>query len=216
MGVFWRYFVETLRWPLLLVGGPLAVLVKGAAGSLDQARQDILWLREQFSPETCDEQHVEEHGRSRGIRRHPLEGFERFRARVISAYAWSLLGGKQSGLRKILASYGFIDATVYSLRIEDPQRWAEFRCHLASEVTVGSQDYDLWLWVLNDQKRASAKLAGIEVSLTARGSQATVAAAVIGETIEVYPWSPTDLELAWPVYLRAACQTCDYLTVNPF
>lgn len=215
MGVFWKYFTQSLRWPLLLVGGPLAVLARGAAGSLDQARRDILWLREQFNPQTCDEQFVEEHGRSRGLRRHPIEDAERFRARVLNAYAWSLLGGKQAGLRTILASYGFIDATVQSLRAEDPQRWAEFRCHLASEVTVGSQDYDLWLWVLNDQKRASAKLAGIEVSIMAQGRQGTSATALLGETIEVYPWTPTDLELASPVYLRAACQTCEYLTVNP-
>ncbi len=215
MGLFWRYFTQTLRWPLLLVGGPLAVLVRGAAESLDQARQDMLWLREQFNPETCAPEFVEEHGRSRGLRRHPIEDAERFRSRVVNAYAWSLLGGKQAGLPKILAHYGFITATVHNLRSEAPERWTEFRCLLESKARLDEPAYALFEWVLNDQKRASAKLAGIEVSITAQGPQSTAATALLGETVEVYPRSPTDLALTSPLFLRAACQTCEYLTVNP-
>jgi len=215
MGAFWRYFSETLRWPLLLVGGPLAVLVKGAAGSLDQARQDILWLREQFNPETCDEQYVEEHGRSRGIRRHPLEGFGRFRSRVVSAYAWSLLGGKQAGLPKILAHYGFITASIHSLRGEDPERWAEFRCLLESEVRVDEPAYALFEWVLNDQKRASAKLAGLKISAGANGPVIVAAASMTGEEITVYPWTAGEVEMSSSLRMVAATHCVETLTVYP-
>lgn len=165
MGIFWRYFKENLAWPLTRIPGGLAALAEGAAGALDQVRQDILWLRLQFNPSTCETQYLEHYARARGIRRHRLESLDLFRVRVVSAYAWQLMGGKVSGLRKILDYYGYVVAGIVNLRTEDPARWAEFRVALEPPAEgFRADDYELLAWAINDQKPARSKLASIRLN----------------------------------------------------
>lgn len=168
MGIFWRYFKEALAWPLIRIPGALAVVVEGAAGSLDQVREDILWLRRQFNPVTCEEQYLEHYARARGIRRHRLESPDQFRARVVNAYTWQLQGGRTAGLLHILAHYGYVVAGIVSLRNEDPARWAEFRVVTDPPATgFLAEDYELLSWVINEQKPARSKLASIRINRTA-------------------------------------------------
>ena len=165
MGVFWRYFKEALAWPLIRIPGTLAAVVEGAAGALDQVREDILWLRQQFNPATCEEQYLEHYARARGIRRHRLESPGTFRARVVNAYAWQLQGGRVAGLIAILSHYGYAVVRVVNLRNEDATRWAEFRV-ITDTPAAGflAEDYELLSWVINEQKPARSKLASIRIN----------------------------------------------------
>lgn len=106
MSLFFDYFRKTLRWPLIWENGYLSMLAQGAALALDQARQDILTCREQAMPETCDADHLDRIGQSRGVRQWPYEPDDFFRSRVQLAYAFFKMGGKRSGLETIIKQAG--------------------------------------------------------------------------------------------------------------
>ena len=93
MGIFWDYFRKTLRFPLIWRPGPLAQLAKGGAEALDDTRGHIAWLRDQFTPETCDTTHLEHFARARGLRRWPSETDDFWKRRVVLAYEFYRRGG---------------------------------------------------------------------------------------------------------------------------
>ena len=58
MGLFWTYFRETLRFPLIWAAGPLSAIAEGGAAAMDAAHTVIPWLREQALPSLCEDQFV--------------------------------------------------------------------------------------------------------------------------------------------------------------
>ena len=163
---FWRYFKEVLRWPLIHTPGPLSALVQGQAHSLDGARDDIVYFREQWFPEQCEEVLIPGFGASRGLVRHPRENAAQFRQRVVNAYAWHMLGGKVEGLPQILKFYGFETLKIESLRDFQPSRWAEFQIGLKVPASQAEQesllkDLDALVWLVNEYKPARSVLARI-------------------------------------------------------
>jgi hypothetical protein len=165
MSLFFNYFKTKLNWLFIQTSGPLSAIVQGGAVVLDNTRDSILWLRRQFSPETCEEIYLASHGNARGIFQRPGESMEQFRVRVSKAYAWQLLGGKKTGLPRILAHYGYNDASLVDLKQEDPERWAEFRVELPlpNDVTITGDDIGNIDDVVNDQKPARSKLAALRI-----------------------------------------------------
>lgn len=163
MSEFWKYFKDTLRWPLIHKPGPLAALLKGKAHALDETRDDILHFRRQWFPEHCEEGLVSAFGNSRRIIRHPRESAAQFRQRVVKAYAWHLLGGKVEGLPQILEFYGLEAPEIINLRRILPSKWATFQ--LAFKTTQNSQEQaellanlDLIIWLVNEYKPARSLL----------------------------------------------------------
>lgn len=160
--IFWLYFRDVLRWPLLFRRGPLSALVEGMARVFDDVREDILWLRDQLNPATCEIGYVEGLAVGRGIERHPLESDEQFRRRSVAAYAWHRQAGKVQGMPRLLAHFGFDGAVVENMRLEDPARWAEFKVRLTpGQVTDDS--LSLLGWAINEHKPARSKLAAVVV-----------------------------------------------------
>ncbi len=165
MAFFWKYFRETLKFPLISKDGPLAQLAQGGAEVLDDVREVIIWLRDQFNPETCDADMLDGFAASRGITRHGMESVDVFRDRVAAAYAWHLLGGSVGGLETILAHYGFPDADIVNLRDEDESRWAEFRVEFNDPgLSYGDDGLELLGWVINDQKPARSMLSEVRIN----------------------------------------------------
>lgn len=105
MSLFRDYFKNGLRWPLLAFGGALDALTSGAAGTLDTARDAVLWLREQFLPELCVENYVEAHARSRAVRKWCVLPVE-LREAAVRAYLFYKMGGRRSGLENVLQFFG--------------------------------------------------------------------------------------------------------------
>ena len=166
MSIFWKYFRDTLAWPLIRVPGSLAALGEGIAKNLDTARTDILWLRNQFNPLTCEVEYLEYHGSSRGIYRFGLETDEQFRARVVQAYIFQVKGSRVLGMPEIFQLFGYNIIEVKSLRDEDPERWAEFRILIDPPASGYSfADYNLIAYMANDLKPARSKLASIGIKL---------------------------------------------------
>ncbi len=163
MGGMWRYFRDILHWGPIQKPGPLQALTQGTARSMDQTREDMLYLRDQWFPARCEESMVAEHGESRGIiryvGRHASETPEQYRARVVHAYAWHMLGGKVEGVPQILKLYGFDVAAIENMRQFNPSRWAEFQLGLKAPATQAEQQAILdnlheLIWLVNEYKPA--------------------------------------------------------------
>ncbi len=163
MGGMWRYFLDVLGWGPIQKPGPLQALTHGTARSMDQTREDMLYLRDQWFPARCEESMVAEHGESRGIirhvGRHATETPEQYRARVVHAYAWHMLGGKVQGLPQILRFYGFDVEAIENMRQFSPTRWAEFMVRLRTPDTYADQEAQLTslktlIWLVNEYKPA--------------------------------------------------------------
>jgi hypothetical protein len=155
---FWTYFHDRLRFGLIDKPGPLQALAKGLALRLDTVRDDAVFLRAQMFPQLCEPELLPAYGMSRGITRHHTETPEQFRSRVLNAYAWHLLGGKQEGLPEILQFYGFSVERIDNLRRYHTSRWAEFQVGLAAGGDV-LETLDTLVWLINEYKPARSVLA---------------------------------------------------------
>lgn len=165
MSIFGNYFRQTLRWMLIDRPGPIAALALGAAKVLDNVREPIFWLRNQFLPRSCDETRILDHAQARGIRKWPGETAEQYRGRVVTAWAWHRLGGLHAGLPKILEYRGYPGTEMINLGKENYDRWAEFEVELSPppEGYTIPELYEIRV-VANDQKPARSKCAALRIS----------------------------------------------------
>lgn len=200
MGVFKDYFFKTLRWPLSHHPGALAVIVEGLAKSMDQVRGDIIHLRNQFNPWTCEPDMIAKHAASRGIRQHASESDEQFRARCVRAYAWQRLGGGQLGMPQILAHFGYSDTSMINVREEDPQRWAEFKPRVPVKSGMEAEDFRTIGWVAVETKPARSRVAGIRAASTVAGSVNAGGITFSSIRIRLTPERTTNIQLTGSVY----------------
>jgi len=244
VGVMWSYFHDTLRWPLIrLKQGALTMLAEGGAGALDDVREAILWLRRQFLPATSEADYLTNYAASRSIVRHPSETDAQFKTRVVRAWYWHYLGGKQAGMPKMLALYGYTGANIINWRQYDADRWAEFWCKLLppADQTFAAADYELLLWLLNEYKPARSKLVKLSIAVTESTSLGVGILAVQGDRQTLMarfePQPASGSIIAWagvvagdrqtvpvvdlvltpgrpPVYAAALVATCERLTVR--
>lgn len=154
---FWQYFHDRLNWSGIFLPGPLSALAKGLALYMDDLREDILWLRKQWTPITSEEDMIVGYGESRGIPRMRLDTDELYRQRVINAYIWHKLGGKIRGVERIYAENGFL-AQIFNA--SDPKTlWAHFRVRIDVNDTAFGPDASELAWFLaNEYKPARSKI----------------------------------------------------------
>lgn len=191
MSLFWRYFTDTLRWRWIQTAGPLAALVKGGARVMDDVREDVLWLRRQAFPDTCEDQFLAIHGDARGVCQRENETIELYRTRVIKAYAWQLLGGKNLGLPRVLEYYGYPDTRIHNMRDDDLDRWAEFKVKFPkTDIKVLEEtDFPAIFDTVEDQKPARSKLAALSFEREKQGGLTYACAVRHSKKITVYPFS---------------------------
>jgi hypothetical protein len=130
---------------------------------MDTVREDAVFLRAQWFAQLCEPELVPAFGVSRGLARHHTESPEQFRQRVINAYAWHMLGGKQEGLPEILRFYGYSVAEIENLRKYQPSRWAEFQVGLINPAALADQNailagLETLIWLINEYKPARSVL----------------------------------------------------------
>lgn len=159
---FWRYFHDRLNWLAIFRPGPVSALAKGLALYMDGVREDILWLRRQWSPATADDALIAAYGASRGIIRQRFDTDQTYRRRVVQAFAWHRLGGKWRGLESIYAQNDF---SAQVLPSDDPALWAHFRVELdVNAVDFPPDAAELSWWLANEYKPARSKLEGIRTT----------------------------------------------------
>jgi len=217
--IFWNYFKKTLQFILIQKAGPLAQMTKGGALALDKAREDDLWLRDQFMPGRCDDEFLANFAKSRGIVRAPQEPEEYYQNRIRMAYIWYILGGRDDGMEQAMMNYfGFTEADVINLRNEDPERWAEFRVKLNGVVGDILDRLDQVEWAVNEVKPARSKLAELELWLTFAMPTAGVAIGMLsGPVTLIYPYIAGEIEFypAGP-YVGPACLSGQDTTIYPY
>lgn len=154
---FWQYFHDRLLWQWIFKPGPLSALVKGLALYMDNVREDILWLRKQWTPLTSEEDMIVGYGESRGVPRMRLDTDELYRQRVINAYIWHMLGGKVRGVERIYAENGFL---AQILNASDPKTlWAHFRVRIdVNDTEFGPDSSELAWFLANEYKPARSKI----------------------------------------------------------
>lgn len=167
---FWQYFHDKLNWPAIFRPGPLSALVKGLALYMDDVREDILWLRRQFSPATADDELIERYGTSRGVPRTRYDTDDKYRTRVVRAYAWHKLGGLVGGLPQVLAEYGYPGGVIRHCRDDAPALWAHFEVHLLTPSHEwGQADIDAVYALANTYKPARSVLRHVSFALRQEG-----------------------------------------------
>lgn len=183
MGLFWRYFRDTLAWPWLATPGALCVIAKGLADTMDAVRDDIRWMRDQWVVPLAEQDRMQGYGASRGAPRTRHDDDARHRRRVERAFAWHRMGGTVDGLPQILAEYGYPDGRVRNLRDDDPAQWAHFDVELLSPPSTGfgAADIDAVRSLANEYKPARSVLG--KVGFTLRSSAGLTAGAVISTAI---------------------------------
>lgn len=189
MGLFWEYFKKKLRLIYLSQAGPLALLGEGASKCLDEARANVLTLRNQFFPELCDEAFLANFARSRGIVQAPLETKAHYQGRVRFAYLWWTRGGRAGAMRLTLMEFfGFGGVTIIPLREEDPTRWAEFRVEIevfGANLEVSEAQID---WAINEAKPARSKFAEAQYIYATCGAVPRLAVGLqVSEVVTIYP-----------------------------
>lgn len=206
---FWSYFHDKLNWLPIFRPGPVSAIMKGLALHMDEVRQDILWLREQWNPATCEQWLLERYGASRGIFRTRFDTDESYRKRVIYAYAWHKLGGKVKGVTQILAENGFEGAIIQS--VNDVRRhdamlmhdgratynaglcWAQFdvKCVEIPETGLNRDVLDFLRWLINEYKPARSILRALTWKVTLVDEAAFEEATtfhVIPTYLDLRPW----------------------------
>lgn len=113
------------------------------AHALDETRDDVVYFRRQWFPALCEPGLVSAFGASRGLVRSPVESDAQFRTRVVNAWRWHMLGGKQQGLPEILAAYGYHVEAIENMRQFAPTRWAEFMVRLETPPHYADQQAQL-------------------------------------------------------------------------
>lgn len=189
MGLFWPYFRDTLRLPFVRGTGPMAMLAEGGAEALDEARDVISLLRDQFFPFRCEAVYLARFARSRGIVRSPLEPEEHWLARVRFAYHWWSRGGRASAMAEGLRlGFGFSDVRVINMRAEDPAKWAQFRCELDGVTGDVLSRVDQVRWAINEVKPARSKLFALRFAASpARMERYAGVSVQRGGFVTIYP-----------------------------
>ncbi len=210
MGRFNTYFKNGLKWIPIHRPGPVAALVEGASMLLDTAREEILWLRDQFLPDRCDVRYMDRFAASRGITRFDYETEQQYYDRVRTAYDWHLQGGRDGSLRWILrdgCGLAEDDIEIVNLRDEDPARWAEFDVRLQNiqgDALVGLPAVN---WAIAEVKPARSKFAGLRMHIDLEPATLYHAAGgpLIAEYTTVYPFGVGRIEMAPATLFHAAC-----------
>jgi len=211
---YWKYFLDTLRYPEVQHPGPLSLLAEAEGAELDSLYDSGLKLRDQFFPAKAEKESVILHGRSRGVPRHFLENDSQYRSRVLNAWGWQHLAGRHWGLYKIFAEYGFPIITLDRLT---GAHWAEYdiEVEIPPGIPLSEEVFDLIYWIFFEYKRASAMLRTLRALKRVQGKIHIGMLVLQGERHIVYP-PPPELPVARGGFkVKMAVISHETWTINP-
>lgn len=166
--MFKNYFFKKLNFLPLHKSKALACIIEGLALYFDKIRQDIINTRNQYFIQMASDSLISDYGASRNITRSQYDTDEQFRSRVLNAFNWISLGGKEQGLMKILSDYGFPEAKFKNLRHENPELWAEFEFTYPTNLFI--EDMKKIVEIINKYKPARSRLTKVNTPLQIAGS----------------------------------------------
>lgn len=212
---FWHWFRKTLRWPFLLMGGPLACVCEGIARTADAVLADIHWFINQWNPASCEIEYVDRYGAARGLVRHYRETDTMWRRRVCAALAWHKLAGRTLGMPQILAHYGYTGALMINRADEgEPALWAHFRCEFGGEYPITDEDYELIKWVLNTTKPAKSILESSTLVLIPKAKLRLATAMVGGQVVTIAPFVRPLHTSSYTTHVALGWQAWNIITIR--
>ncbi|MGA4210550.1 phage tail protein I [Ralstonia nicotianae] len=137
------------------------------------------------------------------------------RAVTAASYFVHRRKGTIGALRRAVEPLGYLIRVIEWWQTNPPGPRGSFRL----DVGVLQTGIDEAMYVelerlIDDAKPCSRPMLGLQISLEVRGTQATSAAAYLGDVLTVYPYEPPDIVVSGTAAVSAASHAIDTLTVT--
>ncbi|MGA4081118.1 phage tail protein I [Ralstonia nicotianae] len=137
------------------------------------------------------------------------------RAVTAAAYFVHRKKGTIGALRRAVEPLGFLIRVIEWWQTNPPGPRGSFRLDVGVLQTgINETMYAELERLIDDAKPCSRPMLGLQISLEVRGTQATSAAAYLGDVLTVYPYEPPDIVVSGTAAVSAASHAIDTLTVT--
>ncbi|AGH85595.1 phage tail protein I [Ralstonia pseudosolanacearum] len=173
-------------------------------------------LRDLWNPATCPAELLPFLAWSFSVDRwNPAWPLATKRAVTAAAYFVHRKKGTIGALRRAVEPLGFLIRVIEWWQTNPPGPRGSFRLEVGVLQTgIDEAMYAELERLIDDAKPCSRPMLGLQISIEARGTQATSAAAYLGDVLTVYPYSPPDIVVSGTAPLSGASHDIDTLTVS--
>ncbi|BCM11206.1 phage tail protein I [Ralstonia nicotianae] len=173
-------------------------------------------LRDLWNPATCPAELLPFLAWSFSVDRwNPAWPLATKRAVTAAAYFVHRKKGTIGALRRAVEPLGFLIRVIEWWQTNPPGPRGSFRLDVGVLQTgIDEAMYAELERLIDDAKPCSRPMLGLQISLEVRGTQATGAAAYLGDVLTVYPYEPPDIVVSGTAAVSAASHAIDTLTVT--
>lgn len=166
-------------------------------------------LRDLWNPATCPAELLPFLAWSFSVDRwNPAWPLATKRAVTAAAYFVHRKKGTIGALRRAVEPLGFLIRVIEWWQTNPPGPRGSFRLDVGVLQTgIDEAMYAELERLIDDAKPCSRPMLGLQISIEARGTQATSAAAYLGDVLTVYPYSPPDIVVSGTAPLSGASTT---------
>ncbi|MDO3563359.1 phage tail protein I [Ralstonia pseudosolanacearum] len=173
-------------------------------------------LRDLWNPATCPAELLPFLAWSFSVDRwNPAWPLATKRAVTAAAYFVHRKKGTIGALRRAVEPLGYLIRVIEWWQTNPPGPRGSFRLDVGVLQTgIDEAMYAELERLIDDAKPCSRPMLGLQISLDVRGTQATSAAACLGDVLTVYPYEPPDIVVSGTAAVSAASHAIDTLTVT--
>ncbi|MDO3521851.1 phage tail protein I [Ralstonia sp. SM1864_UCD524_TZ4] len=173
-------------------------------------------LRDLWNPATCPAELLPFLAWSFSVDRwNPSWPLATKRAVTAASYFVHRKKGTIGALRRAVEPLGFLIRVIEWWQTNPPGPRGSFRLDVGVLQTgIDEAMYAELERLIDDAKPCSRPMLGLQISLEVRGTQATGAAAYLGDVLTVYPYEPPDIVVSGTAAVSAASHAIDTLTVT--
>lgn len=164
---FGEYMFSLLFGPLKKTrrtANQFAIFFRVVGREFDDLKEAVFRVRDEANVASASVVMLPVHGQDRNMPRLAGETDEGYRTRLSMKGIIASWAGTARGILYVLTALGYKDSRIEPVCFQDPNRWAEFRIHLA----VGSSDAVRDLYTVYDEvqkvKEGSSRLAGFQIT----------------------------------------------------
>ncbi|MGC5887864.1 phage tail protein I [Ralstonia pseudosolanacearum] len=173
-------------------------------------------LRDLWNPATCPAELLPFLAWSFSVDRwNPAWPLATKRAVTAASYFVHRKKGTIGALRRAVEPLGYLIRVIEWWQTNPPGPRGSFRLDVGVLQTgIDEAMYAELERLIDDAKPCSRPMLGLQISLEVRGTQATSAAAYLGDVLTVYPYEPPDIVVSGAAAVSAASHAIDTLTVT--
>lgn len=173
-------------------------------------------LRDLWNPATCPAELLPFLAWSFSVDRwNPAWPIATKRAVTAASYFVHRKKGTIGALRRAVEPLGFLIRVIEWWQTNPPGPRGSFRLEVGVRQTgIDEAMYAELERLIDDAKPCSRPMLGLQISLETHGTQATSAAAYLGDVLTVYPYAPPDIVVSGTAPTAGASHDIDTLTVT--